>query len=209
MTDDGPGTRTAVESAPTHEAPPADAPAAVRVGQAPARRRGRETAADMFRSLGVVLLFVLLIWFLAQPPDSDEQEIRVIDPAGDVAAFSADVPTAPVPAGLPEQWRATSATVLRDPSALRVGYVTPSGRYAEYAASTAPREEYLPEITGEEATRLEPVEVAGSSWEQYRDPDGSLSLVRTYGETVVVVGSLRANAALDELETLAGALAPR
>ena len=210
MSDDGARTRTAVEGdAPA--GPPADAPAAVRVErapveQAPKKKRGRETAGDMLRSLGLVLLFVVFIWYLAQPPDSDEQEIRVVDPTGDVAAFSADVPTAPVPVGLPEQWRATSTTVLRDPSGLRVGYVTPSGRYAEYAASTAAPEEYLPEITGEEAIRLEPVEVAGATWEQYRDADGSLSLVRSFDETVVVLGSLRASAGLDELETLADAL---
>jgi hypothetical protein len=206
VADDRAAAPTAVERGPLPDVRGGE-PAAVRVAQAPGKKRGRETTGDMFRSLGVVLLFVVLLWFLAQPPDSDEQEIRVIDPAGDVAAFAADVPTAPVPTGLPEQWRATSATVLREPSGLRVGYVTPSGSYAEYAASTAPREDYLPEITGDEAVRLEPVQVAGSTWEQYRDGDGSLSLVRSFDGTTVVVGTLRASAPLDELETLASALA--
>ena len=68
----------------------------------------------MLRSLGVVMVLVLLMWFLAQPPDSDEQELRTVDPSADVAAFSADVPAAPAPAGLTEQWRSTSSTLSAD-----------------------------------------------------------------------------------------------
>ena len=173
------------------------------------KKRGRETAGDMLRSLGLVLVLVVALWFFAQPPDSDEQELRVVDPAVDVAAFAADVPQAPVPGALPETWRTTSSTYVGDPSGLRVGYVTPSGRYAEYAASTAAREEYLPEIAGEPSTRLDDVRAGGSTWQQYRDEDGSLSLVRSYGSTLVVVGTVRATASLAELETLVGALEVR
>jgi len=201
VTDDA-AAGTAVEGETSRGAAPA-APAT------PKKKRGRETAGDMIRSLAVVLLLVFALWFLAQPPDSDEQPIRVVDATQEIDSFSADQPGTPVPAGLPAQWRSTSATVVGEPSALRVGYVTPSGRYAEYAASTAAREQYLPEITGEQTTRLEPVQVASGTWEQYRDGDGSLSLVRSYGDTVVIVGSLRATAPLDELETLAAALATR
>jgi hypothetical protein len=48
--------------------------------------------------------------------------------------------------------------------------------------------------------------VDGQAWEQYREPDGSVSLVRSYGSTVVVVGTTRATAELAELEVLAGSL---
>ena len=163
----------------------------------------------MIRSIGLVMVLVVALWFFAQPPDSDEQELRVVDPTADVAAFSADVPAVPVPGGLPESWRVTSSTRRGDPDSLRLGYVTPSGRYAEYAASTAPREEYLPEITGTGSARLADVRTGGGTWQQYRDEDGSLSLVRSYGPALVVVGSLRATAPLEELETLVGALATR
>ena len=50
------------------------------------KKRGRESAGDMLRSLGVVLVLVVLMWFLAQPPDSDEQRVRVVDPTTDVAS---------------------------------------------------------------------------------------------------------------------------
>lgn len=171
--------------------------------------RGRETAGDMVRSLGLVLAGVLVIWWLAQPPDTDEQRIRVVDPAPALSAFAADVPQAPVPGFLPAQWRPTSASLTGDPTALRVGYVTPSERYAEYAASTGPQEDVVAELAGTGARRLDPVQAAGVTWEQYEDEDGSLSLVRTYGQATVVLGSKRASAPLAELRTLAESLTTR
>ena len=160
----------------------------------------------MLRSLGVVMVLVVLMWFLAQPPDDDEQALRTVDPSTDVAAFTADVPSAPVPTGLPEQWRSTSSTLTA--GSLRIGWVTPDGEYAEYAASTRPAEEFLPELTGAKADRGDPVQVDGQTWDQYREADGSVSLVRSYGETLVVVGSKRATADVAELEVLAGSLRP-
>ena len=179
-------------------------PSDVRERPAPVKKRGRETAGDMLRSLGVIMVLVLMMWWLAQPPDSDEQELRTVDPSGDVAAFQADVPTAPAPAGLPEQWRSTSSTLSAD--GLRIGWVTPDGDYAEYAASTLPVEEVRPDLTGTKAERVEPLQLDGQSWEQYREADGSVSLVRTYGSTLVVVGTKRATADVAELEVLAGSL---
>lgn len=158
----------------------------------------------MLRSLGLVMVLVVLMWFLAQPPDSDEQELRTVDPAADVAAFTADRPSAPVPTGLPQRWRSTSSTL--EAETLRIGWVTPDGEYAEYAASTLPVEEFLPDVTGARAERVEPVQVDGQEWERYRESDGSVSLVRAYGPTLVVVGTTRATAGVAELEVLAGSL---
>lgn len=169
------------------------------------KKRGRESAGDMVRSLGLVLAGVAVIWFFAQPPDSDEQALRTVDPSRDFAAFTLDAATAPVPQDLPAQWRPTSSTRTGGPPALRVGYVTPAGQYAEYAASTEPAATFLPTFTGE-GERLGAVEVAGVDWEQYRDDDGSLSLVREYGPVTVVLGSTRGTASLEELRVLAGAL---
>ena len=170
------------------------------------RKRGRETAADMVRSLGLVMLAVIPIWFLAQPPKSDEVPLREVDPTGAVQAFAADVPQAPVPGTLPAGWRATSSSYTGGQSALRVGWVTPEEQYAEYAASTAAREDFLEETVGEKAERVGAVTVDGASWEQYREEDGSLSLTRSYGSATVVVGTRRATATLAELEVLLRAL---
>jgi len=158
----------------------------------------------MLRSLAVVMVLVVMMWFFAQPPDSDERELRTVDPSADVAAFRADVPSAPVPDGLPERWRSTSSTLTAD--GLRIGWVTPDGEYAEYAASRLPADQFLPDITGVEARRIEPLQVDGQAWERYRDADGSVSLVRSYGPALVVVGTTRATAELPELEVLVGSL---
>lgn len=170
------------------------------------KKRGRETAGDMVRSLGLVLIGVVVVWYFAQPPASDEQALRVVDPTADVTAFRADAPAAAVPGPLPDRWRPTSSQRTGDPTGLRVGYVTPSEQYAEYAASTGPRADAVEDLTGR-GERLAPVEVDGATWEQYRDKDGSLSLVRPYGDVTVVLGTLRSTATLAELEVLARSLA--
>lgn len=170
-------------------------------------RRGRETAADMIRSLGLVMLVVVPVWFFAQAPPSDEAELREVDPRGPIAAFAADEPAVPVPGELPAGWRATSAS-YRDMT-LRIGWVTPEGEYAEYAASTGPQEEFLELTAGEQVERLAPLTVDGVVWEQLRDGDGSRSFTRSYGGSTVVVGTQRATADSAELAVLLRSLSTR
>jgi len=168
-------------------------------------KRGRETAVDMILSLGVVMLLVVVIYVLAQPPSSDEAAVRRIDPSADVTAFTRDQPGAPVPVSVPDDWTPTSSQLIASSDRLRVGYVTAGGRYAEYAASAADPEEVLDEFVAGTSTS-EPVDVDGQPWEQYVDEDGSLSLVRSFGGVTVVVGTLRSSATVEELRVLAGAL---
>lgn len=169
------------------------------------RKRGRETAGDMVRSLGVVMVLVLVVFWLAQPPDSDKAAIRVIDPAGEIRSFTAVVATAPVPGTLPAAWRPTVARFDAQPDRLRIGYNTPGNQYAEYFASTGRAAEFLVEATGQ-GVASGTVDIAGSTWQQVRDDDGSLSIYRTAGGLTVVLGSLRSTASLDELRVLAGSL---
>ena len=169
------------------------------------KKRGRETAGDMVRSLGLVMAGVVVVFFFAQPPDSDTERIRPVDVAGDISAFRADAPAVAAPGRLPDRWVSTVSSLAGEPRALRIGYNTPMGAYAEYAASTAPAAQVVEDFTGR-GERLDPVDVGGATWEQYRDGDGSLSLVRAYGSVTVVVGTLRATAPLSELRVLAGSL---
>jgi len=177
--------------------------------QVPRSKRGRETAADMVRSLGLVVLVIVPVWFFAQAPAEDEAVIRVVDPSAAISAFSADVPEAPVPEGLPASWRATSATYSGADRLLRVGWVTAAEQYAEYAASTGVRADFLETIVGDQAEAAEPVTVDGVDWESFVEPDGSRSYVGSYGQATVVVGTKRATATERELAVLLGSLTAR
>lgn len=169
-------------------------------------KRGRESAGDMVRSLGLVLLIVGAVFFFAQPPSSDAKKIRVIDAADDIRAFSDAVPGGAVPRTLPVGWRSTVSSYDVDAQLLRIGWVTPKGEYAEYAAAGRPAPSFIADLTGS-APEAGGVDVAGVLWKQYRG-EKAISLVRSVGSTVMVVGTLRDTASLDELRVLAAALAP-
>lgn len=173
----------------------------------PAKRRGRETATDMVRSLGLVLAAVVAVWYLAQPPDSDVAQLRVVDPSSDLSAWSNSDRTAPAPDGLPADWRPTVSEYSSPPDTLRVGYNTPSRQYAEFAASAGPSAEFLEQVVGG-APQSGSVDVDGTPWARYVDDDGSVSLVRSAGPITVVVGTLRATASDDELLVLARSVRP-
>ena len=168
-------------------------------------RRGRESAGDMVRSLGLVLVLVVAVFFFARPPASDAKRLRLVDAAGDLRAFSQAYPGVPVPVHLPSGWRSTVTDYSAGTAAVRVGWVTPGGRYAEYAADAGPAGPFVRSIT-DGADRGGTVDIDGSSWTQYRK-DGAISLVRSYGATTVVLGSLRDTASLGELRVLARSLA--
>jgi hypothetical protein len=160
----------------------------------------------MVRSLGLVLLIVGVVFFFARPPSSDAKKVRVVDPASDVQAFMSAVPGGMVPHALPTGWRSTVSQYDRDSGQLRIGWVTPLGEYAEYAARPHATATFVSDITARAAS-IGTVDVAGSAWTEYRH-DKALSLVRSYGTTTVVLGTLRDTASLDELRVLAASLAP-
>lgn len=168
------------------------------------KKRGRESVGDMVRSLGLVLAIVGVVFFLAQPPKSDAKRIRVVDPSSDTQAFAQAVPGGAVPKVMPADWKSTVSDYDPDSQLLRIGWVTPDNRYAEYAAQPRPTSTFIGDITGH-APKVGTVQIGGGTWTQYRQ-DGVISLVRAYGDTVVVLGTLRDTATLDELRVLAGRL---
>jgi hypothetical protein len=171
------------------------------------KKRGREGALDMVRSLGLCLLLVVPIWFLAQPPKEAEQRVRVVDQAPEIAAWQASADPAPTPRGVPADWQATVAQGVRSPVGLRLGWVTAPDRYVEFAASSGASGSYVEELTGV-AQPDGTVDVDGTPWQRYVEPDGSVSLVRTGGGATVVVGTLRSTATEDELMALARSVRP-
>ncbi|HWH29700.1 MAG TPA: DUF4245 family protein, partial [Mycobacteriales bacterium] len=118
--------------------PSADPAVAAPVEPAAPRRnkRGRESTADMVRSLALVLVPVVVLWFFAQPGPDAERTIRPVDQSGDVEAWQSTASPGPVPTA-PQAWVPTVSQQLTQPYGLRLGWNTDGGRYAEFAATTA------------------------------------------------------------------------
>lgn len=179
------------------------------------RKHGNETVADMARSLGLVLAFVLLFLLIGPsrelifPTGPHGTTVKTVDAAAQVAA-ARQAAAYPVlaPRGLPAGWRPTSARVARAPAAagssatLHLGYVTPRDRYLALEEGDAAG--FAAGQLGKGATSLTEVEVAGQPWQQWRKASGELALSRTAeGRGVVLSGS----ADLAELRAFAASLA--
>lgn len=186
MTDNG---RVSSPTAPVTTAP---APAA--------RRRGREGAVDMIRSLSVVMLLVVGLWFFGQASPSDRHPLRAVDPTSQYRDFGRGHPGVPVPAAAPAGWTANVATYDAETGLLRVGYVVAREAYAEFAAGTGPA--FVAEQTARGA-RVGTVDVGGTAWEQRRTADGHESLVRVVRDVTLVVGGAREKASPAQLVALA------
>jgi hypothetical protein len=181
-----------------------------------AQQRGRETVADMVRSLAVVGavvagLFLVVAW---QRPEVQGSIRPAVDVAGVVAAVDATGPF-PVltPTGLPEGWRASSAWFEPDASAvgapfLHLGYVTPAGSYAEVRQTDGDRDRVVAEWADHGTALPGTVDLSGLQWQRLvSDTTGKRALVATgasgSGSVVVLVTG---KAGWPELETLAGSL---
>ena len=175
----------------------------------PKKRHGRETATDMLRSLGLVLLIIVPMWWLAQSPEA-EAPIRPVDPTVEVMSFARAVPGAPVPGTLPATWVPNAARYTPVDNRLRIGYVVEPGsgaRYAEYNAAGPGSGRFVEDLTDGRKPEGE-ADVNGQPWSLYRDPDGRPTLSRQVGPATVVVGGPRSTASLDELRLLAASLVP-
>jgi hypothetical protein len=170
------------------------------------RKRGRESVGDMIRSLGLVLVVVVLAWWLASPTDEDKQEIRVVDIAPTLAQLQRDVPGLPVPSGLPATWRST--VDAGDGATVRIGWVTPTEQYAEWAVALTSARDFYADETGKDAAEVGTFDVAGVTWRQLQDADDRTTLVREVGDRTLFVGGMRETTSLDELRELAAAVQP-
>jgi hypothetical protein len=161
------------------------------------KRRGRETALDMVRTLALVFAVVLPLWFFGQASPGDSKRIRPVDPAAAYAAFVADT-HGPVPSSTPPRWTCT----VREYSTggvLRVGYVLHDS-YVEFSGARGTA--FLVDATGN-ASRVGSLDVGGTAWESWKNASGAQSLVLRRGDVTVLVGGVRETASQAELETFA------
>jgi hypothetical protein len=174
-------------------------------------RLAKFTVANMLRSLLPLTAIMLVIVGVTAVRQNPEDPVRDVDP-GPSIALAAERASYPllVPLGLPEGWRTTSVRTDAvdgapgDPVTLEVGWFTPAEEYAGYVISDGddvdPLDDVLDDATDDGTTR-----VGGVTWDRRTTERGETALVRTEGTaTLLVTGS----APDEELETLAGAVAP-
>jgi hypothetical protein len=169
-------------------------------------RQRLRTPANLWRALipllAVVGLLVVLVW--PRPTHSDG--VIVVDVAGPIAAARQQAGfTVLAPSGLSNRWRPTHTDLVPPSSAaaagFTIGYVSPSGKYAEFHESAdapdAVAAGYGPLTADGTAS------VAGAAWDQFRTDRDRQLLRRTVGRvTVIVTGS----APPAELAELAGSV---
>jgi hypothetical protein len=180
-----------------------------------AKPRGRETVADMVRSLAVVgavvaALFLVVVW---QRPEVQGDIRPPVDVAAAVAAVQSTGPFPVLAPSPPDSWTATSAWF--EPSSpdvsggvLHVGYETASGSYAEVKQTDADRADAVAAYADRGVPAGGQVELSGLTWQRLEsERSGRRALVASRptddGAVVLVVTG---KADWPELEALAGSL---
>ena len=194
---DGPDTPKAPEPA---RPGPSGAPAA--------RRRGLESVWNMVISTALICVAAFVLYFFGVPHDESGNGAQTVDyevPAR-TAARAAPYPLL-VPAGLDEDWQATS--VSYDPEAeygatWRVGFLTPDEEYvalAQAPTGTDP-EAFIASITHDAQDAGTAQTVAGQDWTRYEGPKYDALVLRQDEATTIVFGTAR----FAELGDFAGTL---
>jgi hypothetical protein len=164
----------------------------------------------------LTVLIVILVW----PSNPGTAGVHPIDPgpviaqARQLAPYPILAPAASGPTALPKGWRPTSAQIespdAPDPASsgtsssgfsLRVGYVTPSGEYAQFMESNDSVDAVvaIPGPSTPDGTVL----IAAATWNRATLRNGEVLLSRTIDTaTFTVTGSAK----LAELKTLAASL---
>lgn len=172
------------------------------------KQRGRQTARDMVLSLAVIVLAAGVI-YLFIPHDEDKNPVKTVSYRVelDTARRAAPYPVA-APAGLPEEWRATSVRYGADDpegSVWHLGFLTPDDEYVALEQSDAKRPgTYIEDVTQGAEKTAKTVSAGGQEWQRYEGEKYD-ALVRTGGKaeaTTVVTGT----ASAEQLARFAGAL---
>jgi hypothetical protein len=141
----------------------------------------------------IVLVVLLVAWvgFRSLTEEKPSSAVRTVDYAKVVAPAkkAADFELV-APAALPSGWRATSVSYTDSPPQhWHLGVLTDRDRYIGLEQGGGSERSMVTEYVDKDASRGEPMDVAGRRWTTYTDPGGDLALVRTDGgATTLVVG---------------------
>jgi hypothetical protein len=161
---------------------------------------------NLWRALIPLMFVVGLLVVLTWPRGTRGDGIHVVDTVGPIAAArEAAGFDVPAPDGLASGWRPTSTEFVpsgdNHGASFRIGYVTPSGEFAEFLASDdappAVTAQYGP-ITGDGSA-----DIGGQKWSKYVTSKNRTLFARTSGRVTVVVTGSATDA---DLQTLAGSL---
>lgn len=152
------------------------------------RERLRANAADMLRSLAVVLAIVLVVFFLVPRPSATPT--GPADLPGAAAAARVQLGFEPA-VGVPQGWTVTATKVRRDTgdlAAWSVNYLTPSGHYVgleQVAGWTKAWQDSLTHGGKPEGTQS----IAGNEWSVYYMAEREIRtwLLRTEGRSLLVL----------------------
>ena len=165
------------------------------------RKRGRETALDMVRSMGVLAVFVAFILGVTWRPVPSSDPVKPVD-AVSIAVASQSRATFPlILMTAPTGWRATSARLDPAPNdeskyVWHVGYVTSAGNYfAVEQTDTALVEEFVKGFTGGGKPN-EQVQGTGVTWDVYSKDTAAVFVYQGPEYLVVVEADVKSDASL-------------
>jgi len=180
-------------------------PPAPAEGEPTVRRRRGGTGRDMLYSMAALLVPILIavgVWHYL----SSDKQVNTVDPSSAIAqARQYDRFDVAVPHGLGADWKVTSAvTRARGGTAtLRLGYVTPSGGYAQVVESNADAAKLLADAVPTTSRPAGSERIGGADWARYAgDKDNRVLALMQPKRTILVVGQTGD----DEMRALAGSL---
>jgi uncharacterized protein DUF4245 len=144
-------------------------------------------------------------------PTVDPNSAPSVDAARELATAATNVDFPIRQPSLPEGWRANSSSTspvgsgAKSSVVVRVGWLTPQGRFTQLSQSAAePREVLATETGRHDAARRGVVDVGSQPWTSYPSRQGESAWVTQFdGVTVVITG----NGSEEEFRVLAAAMA--
>lgn len=170
----------------------------------PAEAKGSRRPRDLALSLAVLLIPIGLIVGLFQYLGGG-QEVVTVDPQPAIAEARDAGLSVAAPRGLSGDWKTTSAVTRRsgDAATLRIGYITPSGGFAQVIQTNGDPESLLRREVGSGKRPTGVARIGGAQWQAYPGRGQERALVLTEPErTILVLGT----APDKELRALAASL---
>ena len=159
----------------------------------------------MLYSMAALLVPILIavgVWHYL----TSDKKVNTVDPGPAIAqARQADRFTVATPHGLGDDWKVSSAQTRNKKGTvtLRLGYVTPSGGYAQIVESNADAAKLLADAVPAHARPAGSTHIGSADWARYAgDKDNRVLALMQPKRTILVVGQTGE----DEMRTLAGSL---